>query len=167
MPREAVIRKRRRALTSGDAKLEEAVVRTGAETVARAFENYMVKRDARGVLSLFTPPRTLAERKWLENYILGGDVGRPGELVRLFAARGFGYKVVKYDLKKLRVVNPKKAEAAVEEWRTWWDDGAWHPVPRRNSTRLTLVRIGNEWFVDKYREPADPYYRHKYGGLNG
>jgi HNH endonuclease len=164
---EGVIQKRRVAFGSGDAKLEEAALRIGTERVARAFENYMVKRDARGVLSMFTPPRTKPERDWLENYILGGNLGRPGRFIRLFATRGFGYKVLKYDLKKLRVVNPKKAEATVEEWRTWWGDGAWDPVPRICNTRLTLVKIGNEWFVDKYREPSASHYRHKYGGLGG
>jgi len=164
---EDVIRKRRVAFDSGDAKLEETARRIGAERVVRAFENYMMKRDARGVLSLFTPPRTESERDWLENYILGGNLGKPGRFIRLFATRGFGYKVLKYDLKKLRVVSSKKADAAVEEWRTWWDDGAWDAVPRRCKTRLTLVKVGGDWFVDKYREPADPHYRHKYGGLNG
>lgn len=164
---EEVVRKRRSANDSGDRGLEARLVRNGAEKLATLFENYMLKRDAPGVLSLFTPPSTKAERGWLENYILGGDLGKPGESVRLFATRGFGYKVLKYDIKNLRVVNPKRAEVAIEEWRTWWDDGKWHPVPNRCNTRLTLVKVGNDWFVDKYRDPSAPHYRHKYGALGG
>lgn len=164
---EAVIRRRRKEIDSGERELEDALVRKGAERIAKTFENYMVKRDAEGVLSLFTPPSTKAERQWLETYILGGDLGKPGAFVRLFATRGFGYKVVRYDIRSLRIVNSKKVEVAVEEWRTWWDDGAWDRVPRRCNTRLTLVKIANEWFVNRYREPSDPNYRHKYGGLGG
>lgn len=164
---ESVIQKRRSAVSSGDAKLEEAALKVGSERVVKTFENYMTKRDARGVLSLFTPPKTKAERDWLENYILGGDLGKAGEFVRLFATKGFGYKVLKYDMRNLRIVNPKKTEVFVEEWRTGWNDGAWNPVPTRCITHLVLAKIGNEWFVDKYYLPADVNYRHKYGGLGG
>lgn len=164
---EGVVRKRREAIDSGNKELEDALIRNEAEKLARMFESYMVKRDAQGVLSLFTPPRTKVEGEWLENYILGGDLGKPGEFVRLFATRGFGYKVIRYDVRNLRVVNPKKVEIAIEEWRTCWNDGAWSPVPHRTSTRLTIVKIHNEWFVDKYRIPSAPHYRHKYGGLGG
>jgi hypothetical protein len=91
----------------------------------------------------------------------------PGGFVRLFATRGFGYKVLRYDIRSFRLVNPKRAEVAIEEWRTWWDEGKWHPVPSRTNTRLTLVRMGDDWFVDKYRIPSDPNYGRKYGGLGG
>jgi len=164
---ESVIQKRRSAVSSGDARLEEAVLKVRSERVVKTFENYMIKRDAQGVLSLFTPPKTKAERDWLENYILGGNLGKPGGFVRLFATRGFGYRVLKYDMRKLRIVNPKKTEVIVEEWRTWWNDGAWDPVPIRYITRLVLTKIGNEWFIDKYHQPADANYQHKYGGLDG
>jgi hypothetical protein len=164
---EGVVEKRRTTIDSGNMKLEESAHRIGAERVARAFENYMIKRDALGVLSLFTPPNTAAERDWLENYALGGNLGKPGQFIRLFATRGFGYKVLKYDFKKFRIANPKKADVTVEEWRTWWGDGSWGLVPRRCIKQLTLTRIDNEWFVDKYREPASLHYRHKYGGLGG
>ena len=164
---EGVVKKRRSTTSSGSRELEYALNRSAAEKLAMVFENYMTKRDARGVLSLFTPPKATAEREWLENYILGGDLGRPGGFIRLFATRGFGYKVLKYDIRNLRIIGPKRAEVAVEEWRTWWNDGEWEPVPRRLSTRLTLVKVGGEWFIDSYREPSNPHYRHKYGGLGG
>jgi hypothetical protein len=164
---EGNVEKRRRTVSSGSKRLEDELIRHGAEKLARVFENYMTKRDARGVLSLFTPPNTKTERAWLENYILAGDIGRPGRFIRLFATRGFGYKVLKYDIRTLRVVGPKRAEVAVEEWRTWWNDGEWEPIPTRLNTRLTLVKVGSEWFVDSYREPSNPHYRHKYGGLGG
>ena len=143
------------------------LLRKGAERAAKTFENYMMKRDAEGVLSLFTPPSTQTERDWLENYILGGDLGTPGQFVRLLGTRGFGYKVLRYDIRNLRIANPKKVEIAIEEWRTSWNDGAWSPVPRRINTRLTLVKVGNEWLAEKYRIPSAPHYRHKYGGLGG
>lgn len=164
---EGIVGKRREAIGSGDKKLEDMLVRKEAEKLAKVFENYMMERDARGVLSLFTPPSTKVERDWLENYILGGDLGRPGQFVRLFGTKGFGYKVLKYDIRDLRVIDPKKAEVALEEWLTWWNDGEWDAVPRRRKTRLTLVKVGSDWFVDKYREPSASYYRHKYGGLGG
>jgi len=164
---EGVVRRRRSELSSGDAELEEALLRTGAERLVKAFETYMVKRDAPGVLSLFTPPRTDKERGWLETYILAGDLGKPGRFIRLFATRGFGYKVLKYDISSVKVINPRRAEVAVEEWRTWWSDGEWDAVPRRCKTHLTLAKVGNEWFVDKYREPSSQHGRHKYGGLGG
>jgi len=164
---EGVVRKRRSKASSGDVELETVFLRAGAERVARTFENYMMNRDAQGVLSMFTPPKTPKERDWLEIYVLGGDLGTPGKFTRLFATKGFGYKVLKYDIRKIKIVNASKIETTLEEWRTWWSDGAWDVVPRRNRTHLTLVRVDDQWFVDKYREPSDPYGRHKYGGLGG
>ncbi len=157
---QAIVSKRRAGIHTENSELEETFLKAGAERLVTAFQDFMAKRDPYGVLSLFTPPRTESERDWVENYALGG--GRPGDFVRLFASKGFGYKVVKYEIKSLRLLHTKRANVTVEEWRTWWDEGRWQPVPRRLRTRLTLVRIGTDWFVDKYSTQAR---RHKYGAL--
>lgn len=164
---EGIVSKRREDISSGNKPLEESLVRKGAERVVRVLENYMMKRDAHGVLALFTPPKTTADREWLEKYMLGGDLGRPGQFVRLFGTRGFGYKVVKYDIKNFRILNHKRVEVGLEEWRTSWNDGEWSPVPRRINTRLVAVKVNRQWFVEKYTIPSAPHYRRKYGGLGG
>lgn len=138
-----------------------------ARRAAERFEELMSKRDARGVLAMFTPPRTPKERGWLEGYILGGDLGTPGDFIRLFATRGFGYRVLNFEVRRVKVINAKQAEVKLEEWLTWWGNGRWDSVPRSRRTVLTILKFGRGWLVEKYTQPGDPNYRHKYGGLSG
>ena len=164
---EGIVAERRRAMRSAasEANPKQSAHERAALRLANRFEKSMCARDAQSVLAMFTPPATSRERAWIENYILGGDLGKP--FIRLFATRGFGYKVLAYNLERVRAANSKKVYIYVEEWLTWWGSNGWDAVPRRRRTVLTVVKFGSRWLVDAYREPADPHYRHKYGGLNG
>lgn len=166
---EVIVETRRQGATTSSRA--EPRVRRGpvaaARRIADQFERAMCQRNARAVLALFTPPRKDTERMWLVNYVLGGDLGPARSFIRLFATRGFGYKIVEFDIKAVRVKGPRQVDVHLEEWLTWWGNGGWDAVPRRRRTVLTIVKFGSKWLVERYREPSQPIYRHKYGGLNG
>ena len=122
------------------------------------FEEFQKKHDPQGILKLFTPPSTNEEKDSYSS-LLASNAFPDGSSARLYSNVVTNFRVESFIVKGVTLresLNQRFCIIHLEEKRTYSPG----PAARRESVSqtvnenkaLVLVKVDNDWMVDKYSE---------------